>query len=243
VELEILSSKKVLAFSQSPLYRGTFLAPCPQDHRISTTKFHGDDYQNISTSDLDLDCCSRPIKILGSERQTSGTYAKTAKLATKKDNAAACLCFLSYLAVLRPAADRTVSVLPWVVRLGRSYGFLWAGSISQKNERKDDPTPAYLPVSALTVLALCCAQWTSTSAVRFTLNTPGKQAGVLFRIAELKIKGRTLKKELFSLKRKKKAAKWREISVGRNQRHTVCGSEGPSATIETPTSFRQGTLA
>jgi hypothetical protein len=49
------------------------------------------------------------IKILVSECQTSGTYAKRAKQATKKDTAAACLCFLIYLAFLRPAADRAVS--------------------------------------------------------------------------------------------------------------------------------------
>jgi hypothetical protein len=35
------------------------------------------------------------IKILGFECQTSGTYAKRAKQATRKDN---CLCFLNYLA-------------------------------------------------------------------------------------------------------------------------------------------------
>jgi hypothetical protein len=35
------------------------------------------------------------IKILGSECRTSGTYAKRAKQATKKDNR---LCFLNYLA-------------------------------------------------------------------------------------------------------------------------------------------------
>jgi hypothetical protein len=64
----------------------------------------------------------------------------------QKDNAAACLCFLNYLALLRPAADRAVSVLPCVVSRGRSYGFLWADSIG-KNVRKDDPTPAYSPVS------------------------------------------------------------------------------------------------
>jgi hypothetical protein len=33
------------------------------------------------------------IKILGSECQTIGTYAKRSKQATNKDNAAACLCF------------------------------------------------------------------------------------------------------------------------------------------------------
>jgi hypothetical protein len=59
------------------------------------------------------------IKILGSECQTSGTYAKRAKHATKKDSAAACLCFLNYLAFLRPAADRALSILPWVVSRGR----------------------------------------------------------------------------------------------------------------------------
>jgi hypothetical protein len=42
----------------------------------------------------------------------------------KEDNAAACLCFLNYLAFLRPAADRAVSILTWVVSRGRSYGFL-----------------------------------------------------------------------------------------------------------------------
>jgi hypothetical protein len=48
---------------------------------------------------------------------------------------------------LRPAADRAVSILPWVVSRGRSCGFLWADSSIQKNTRKDNPTPAYSPVS------------------------------------------------------------------------------------------------
>jgi hypothetical protein len=87
------------------------------------------------------------IKILGSECQTSGTYAKTAKQAIKIDNAAASLCFLNYLAFLRPAADRAVSILPLDVRRGSSYGFLWACSIIPKNVRKDNPTPAYSPES------------------------------------------------------------------------------------------------
>jgi hypothetical protein len=65
----------------------------------------------------------------------------------KKDNAAACLCFLNYLAFLRPASDRAVSILLWVASRGRSYGFLWTDSISQNYLRKDDPTPAYSPVS------------------------------------------------------------------------------------------------
>jgi hypothetical protein len=57
------------------------------------------------------------------------------------------LCFLNYLTFLRPAADRAVSILPLVVRRGCSYGFLWDGSITQKNVRKDNPTLAYSPVS------------------------------------------------------------------------------------------------
>jgi hypothetical protein len=72
------------------------------------------------------------VKITGSECQTNGIYAKRAKQATKIDNAAACLCFLNYLAFLRPAADRAVYILSWVVSRSRSYGFLWAGSIIQK---------------------------------------------------------------------------------------------------------------
>jgi hypothetical protein len=60
---------------------------------------------------------------------------KEGQAGNKKDNAAACLCFLNYLAFLRPAADRAVSILPLVVSPGRSYGFPWAGSIIQKNVR------------------------------------------------------------------------------------------------------------
>jgi hypothetical protein len=69
---------------------------------------------------------------------------KEGQAGIKIDN---CLCFLNYLAFLRPAADRAVSVLPWVVSPGRSYGYLWAGSIIQKTVRKDNPTPAFSPVS------------------------------------------------------------------------------------------------
>jgi hypothetical protein len=58
-----------------------------------------------------------------------------------------CFYFLNYLAFLRPAADRAVSILPWVVSPGRSYGFLWADSIVQTDVRKDSSTPAYSPVS------------------------------------------------------------------------------------------------
>jgi hypothetical protein len=68
-------------------------------------------------------------------------------IATKKENAAAWLRFLNYLAFLRPAADRAVSILPWVVNRGRSYSFVLAGSIIHKNVRKGNPNPAYSPVS------------------------------------------------------------------------------------------------
>jgi hypothetical protein len=54
---------------------------------------------------------------------------------------------MNYLAPLRPAADRAVPILPWVVSRDCSYGFLWAGSIIQKDMRKNNPTPAYSPVS------------------------------------------------------------------------------------------------
>jgi hypothetical protein len=59
---------------------------------------------------------------------------KEGQAGNKKDNAAACLCFLNYLAFLRPAADRAVSILPWVVSPGRSYGFLWAVRLFKKCE-------------------------------------------------------------------------------------------------------------
>jgi hypothetical protein len=64
---------------------------------------------------------------------------KDGEAGTKKIN--------DYLTFLRSAADRAVSILTWVVSPGRSYGFLWASRIIQKNVRKDNPTPAYSPVS------------------------------------------------------------------------------------------------
>jgi hypothetical protein len=39
------------------------------------------------------------------------------------------LTIFNYLAFLRPAADLNGSVFPWLVRQGRSYEVLWAGSI------------------------------------------------------------------------------------------------------------------
>jgi hypothetical protein len=77
---------------------------------------------------------SSQVKLLASECQTNDAYAKRVKQATKKDNAAACLCFLIYLAFFRPEADRAASILPWVVSRGRSCGFLWADSSLQKKE-------------------------------------------------------------------------------------------------------------
>jgi hypothetical protein len=54
----------------------------------------------------------------------------------------------SELPSLPSAGSRlAVSILPWVGSRGRLYGFLWAASIFQKNVRKDNPTPAYSPVS------------------------------------------------------------------------------------------------
>jgi hypothetical protein len=72
----------------------------------------------------------------------------------QKQNAAACLCFLNYLTFHRLAADRTDSILSWVVSRGRSHGFLSADSSVQK-VRNGDSTPAYTRVSdrrRLTVL-------------------------------------------------------------------------------------------
>jgi hypothetical protein len=57
---------------------------------------------------------------------------KEGKAGNKKDKAAACLYFLNYLAFLRPAADRAVSILPWVVSPGRSYRFIWAVRLFKK---------------------------------------------------------------------------------------------------------------
>jgi hypothetical protein len=48
------------------------------------------------------------------------------------------LYFLNYLAFFRPEADRAVSVRPWVVSRGRLYGLLWAGSVIQKENEKEE---------------------------------------------------------------------------------------------------------
>jgi hypothetical protein len=66
-------------------------------------------------------------------------YAKRAKHATEIDKAVACLCYLSYLAYLRPAADLNDPVLSWVVSRDCLYGLLLADSIIQKcEERRSD---------------------------------------------------------------------------------------------------------
>jgi hypothetical protein len=54
---------------------------------------------------------------------------KEGKAGKKKDD---CLCFRNYLAFLRPAADRAVSILPWVVSPGSPYWFLWAVRLFKK---------------------------------------------------------------------------------------------------------------
>jgi hypothetical protein len=72
------------------------------------------------------------IIVLGFECQRSGTYAKRAKQAIKKRQRRGLHAFLNYLVFLRPAADRAVSIFSWVLSRGRSYEFLWAGSIIQK---------------------------------------------------------------------------------------------------------------
>jgi hypothetical protein len=75
---------------------------------------------------------SSQVKLLVSECQTRGVYAKMASAGNKNDNAAAFWCFVNFIALLRPTADRTDSVIPWVVSRGHSYRFLWADSIVQK---------------------------------------------------------------------------------------------------------------
>jgi hypothetical protein len=98
----------------------------------------GESTQNISYQPQVFVLYQVKLLLVVSECQESRIYAKRGptKQATKHDNAAACLYFLNYLAFLRPAAEWAVSVLPWVVSRGRSYGFLWADSIIQKCEGK-----------------------------------------------------------------------------------------------------------
>jgi hypothetical protein len=67
------------------------------------------------------------VKLLVSESQASGTYAKRASAGNKKDNAVACLCFLKYPAFLQQAADQNDFLIPWVysrVRLEGLSGLL-----------------------------------------------------------------------------------------------------------------------
>jgi hypothetical protein len=45
--------------------------------------------------------------------------------------------FLTYLAFLRPAADRADCIFTWIVSRGHSHGFLWADSIIQTYEEAD----------------------------------------------------------------------------------------------------------
>jgi hypothetical protein len=69
--------------------------------------------------------------------------------ATKENSTSARLNFLNYLAFHRLKADRTDSAIPWVVSLGRSYGFLRADSNSKKKVRRSEPTPAYSAIDGI----------------------------------------------------------------------------------------------
>jgi hypothetical protein len=62
-------------------------------------------------------------------------YAERAKQVTK--NTSPWLACSYFLAILRPATDRKDSALPLVVNRGRSYGFLWAGSIILRNKKEE----------------------------------------------------------------------------------------------------------
>jgi hypothetical protein len=75
--------------------------------------------------------CQVKSIVLASECHKSGMCTKRASAGIKNDNAAPCLCFLNYLVSLRPATDRTDSVLPWVVSRSGSYIFFWADSAIQ----------------------------------------------------------------------------------------------------------------
>jgi hypothetical protein len=74
------------------------------------------------------------IKILGSECQTSGKYSKRplGQAGNKKRQLRRLLVFSELPSLLSAAADRAVSILPWVVRRGRLYGFLWALRLFKK---------------------------------------------------------------------------------------------------------------
>jgi hypothetical protein len=87
------------------------------------------------------------VKSSYSTKAKQVTFMQRGPSRQQKDNAAAGLCFRNYLAFLRPAADRAVPILPWVVSRGRSYRYLWADSVIKIYVRKEDPTPAYWPVS------------------------------------------------------------------------------------------------
>jgi hypothetical protein len=60
------------------------------------------------------------------ERHKNSVYAKGVIRITRTDNAAACLYYMNYKAILRPIADRTDPVLPLVVSRGRSIEFKYA---------------------------------------------------------------------------------------------------------------------
>jgi hypothetical protein len=86
------------------------------------------------------------IKILRSECQTTGTCAKTAKQATKRERRG--LLVFSELPSLPSASSRPGRFHTSLGCELRSLIRVSLGcSIIQKNVRKDKPTPAYSPVS------------------------------------------------------------------------------------------------
>jgi hypothetical protein len=90
-----------------------FVGPAREDNRKKNLSEEYIHFNRVKSSQ---------VKLQGFECRTGGTYAKKAKQATNKDNAAACLSFLNYLVFLRPAADSADSELRWVEIRGRSYG-------------------------------------------------------------------------------------------------------------------------
>jgi hypothetical protein len=93
------------------------------------------------------------------------------------DNAAACLYYLIRLAFLRPSADWTDCLPPWVVIRGRSYGFLKVDS-EIDCLRKGDPTPFLISVSDRRMLnALVEVRWARKVLIADSLNMLAKIAG------------------------------------------------------------------
>jgi hypothetical protein len=99
------------------------------------------------TADKESTARSRSIKILGSECQTSGTYAIKARQAATKRQRRGLLVF-SELPSLSSAGSRPGCFHTSLGCKPRSFIRVSLGWFdNSKNVRKDDPTPAYSPVS------------------------------------------------------------------------------------------------